>query len=266
MAEEYTGDEGNDALDAGYDIMDGTEDRREGWRAINKTRDLIAQLASQTLAAIWPINRGGTGANTAAGARTNLEVPSLTAVAGWLSEKVNNLGSGSNSIGLQWIGGRIKMRVDATDVGDIATVGDVLGRVDKAGDTMGGSLTVNGHIYIPAASAGGSGTIAYVQNSDSRITRGVSAERYKRHINLIDPLELGDIFPALVEYEMREEFGGDGTRFVGHIADWMIGTAAARFVTHRDEEVDAIDVIQLLLAQNAVLNARLRILEGRSDA
>lgn len=43
MAETYDGTEGNDALAAGYDVMDGGEDWRNGWRAINRTRDLVAR-------------------------------------------------------------------------------------------------------------------------------------------------------------------------------------------------------------------------------
>lgn len=42
MAESYTGTEGQAALAAGYPILDGTEDRREGYLAVNKTRDMIA--------------------------------------------------------------------------------------------------------------------------------------------------------------------------------------------------------------------------------
>lgn len=54
MAESYTGDEGDDALDAGYDVMDGTEDRRDGWRAINKTRDYVAAVKNLFSTANWP--------------------------------------------------------------------------------------------------------------------------------------------------------------------------------------------------------------------
>lgn len=43
MPESYTGTEGTEAAAAGMDVLDGTEDRRQGWLAINKARDYIAQ-------------------------------------------------------------------------------------------------------------------------------------------------------------------------------------------------------------------------------
>lgn len=70
MAESYTGDEGDDALAAGLDVMDGTEDRRDGWKAINKTRDMIAQRTSTVL----PVASGGTGATTVSGAQSALDL------------------------------------------------------------------------------------------------------------------------------------------------------------------------------------------------
>lgn len=54
MPESYTGDEGDDALAAGLDVMDGTEDRRDGWRAINKTRDMIAGALTTLASGLWP--------------------------------------------------------------------------------------------------------------------------------------------------------------------------------------------------------------------
>lgn len=57
MPETYTGDEGDDALDAGYDVMDGNEDRRDGWRAINKTRDYIAAVKNSLSTMNWPWSR-----------------------------------------------------------------------------------------------------------------------------------------------------------------------------------------------------------------
>lgn len=65
---------GDDALNAGYTLVPNTgEDGRVryGAREINRTRDYIAQVKA-TVLSIWPLSRGGTGANTAAGARANL--------------------------------------------------------------------------------------------------------------------------------------------------------------------------------------------------
>lgn len=55
MPESYTGDEGDDALAEGFDVMDGNEDRRDGWRAINKARDYAAQVKAslESLTIAW---------------------------------------------------------------------------------------------------------------------------------------------------------------------------------------------------------------------
>lgn len=72
---------GDEANAAGYGVVPETgEDGRVRWgaREINKTRDIIAQV-SKGLLNTWPVNRGGTGATTAATARTNLGIRSGTA-------------------------------------------------------------------------------------------------------------------------------------------------------------------------------------------
>lgn len=70
---------GNDAAAAGMAVLDGSEDRRNGWDEINRTRDYIAQRTST----VQPIAKGGTGATTAAGARSALGVQTtVDAVAG----------------------------------------------------------------------------------------------------------------------------------------------------------------------------------------
>ena len=73
---------GDDAAAAGYPIVPNTGEEgkvRYGAREINRTRDFIAQVKALILA-VWPITRGGTGATTKTGARTNLGFTSGTAV------------------------------------------------------------------------------------------------------------------------------------------------------------------------------------------
>lgn len=72
---------GDDALNAGYPLVPNTGEEgrvRHGAREINRTRDFVAQVKAQILAT-WPIDRGGTGAITKSGARTNLGITSGTA-------------------------------------------------------------------------------------------------------------------------------------------------------------------------------------------
>lgn len=65
---------GDDAAAAGYPLVPDTgEDGKVKWgaREINRCRDFVAQVKN-LIPATWPIAKGGTGATTAAGARTNL--------------------------------------------------------------------------------------------------------------------------------------------------------------------------------------------------
>lgn len=68
---------GADAIAAGYPVVPstGSEDAkvRHGAREINRTRDLLAQVKN-LIPAVWPINKGGTGATTKLDAKTNLGI------------------------------------------------------------------------------------------------------------------------------------------------------------------------------------------------
>lgn len=73
---------GDDAAAAGYPLVPNTGEEgkvRYGAREINRTRDLIAQVKNLILA-VWPVDRGGTGSATKAGARTNLGFTSSNAI------------------------------------------------------------------------------------------------------------------------------------------------------------------------------------------
>lgn len=70
---------GDDASAAGYPLVPNTGtggEVRNGALEINRTRDFIAQVKA-LISASWPISQGGTGATTAAGARTNLGIPGV---------------------------------------------------------------------------------------------------------------------------------------------------------------------------------------------
>lgn len=72
---------GDAATAAGMSIVpDSGENGRVRWgaREINRTRDYIATLKG-SIPTVWPVSRGGTGANAKAGARTNLGITSGSA-------------------------------------------------------------------------------------------------------------------------------------------------------------------------------------------
>lgn len=69
---------GDDATAANYPLVIGTEEAHTIDTEINRSRDLIAAVRALILNT-WSIARGGTGATTKSGARTNLGIRSGTA-------------------------------------------------------------------------------------------------------------------------------------------------------------------------------------------
>lgn len=143
-------------------------------------------------------------------------------------------------------------------------------RVAKAGDTMSGDL------FIPGMTPAVSGYTVMYQDATGRLCKGASSERFKKHITEIDPLSLGDLFPPLKRWQMRN---GDGVWRYGYTAEQLAASdATEQFSTYervveedafgqvvgshlaRDDKgapiPESVDVIGLLLAQVAQLNAR----------
>lgn len=271
--ETYTGDEGTEALAAGMDVMDGTEDRRNGWLAINKARDYIVSF----IADLWPLTvaRGGTGANNAATARTNLGIPGIaaenSAEAGKLPiyNSTGQLTSFPPALGAHVA---TKAYVDGQTPPQQLTDGGTFLRADGKNLGTTGDLFASGSAILYGASAATSGwTQAYI-DGNGRVSKGASSERYKKYISTIDAEVLGDVWPDLVRYQMR---GGDGSWRYGYIAERLAEHADQQpFVVYKFEpneageyvptdQPDSIDFISLLMVQNAQLHARLSALEAR---
>lgn len=255
---------GDDALAAGMELVAGTALANTIDTEINLSRDYIAQRT----AAVTPVERGGTGATTAAGARTKLGFPDLgrgdamppNAIA--VSNAQSQLTTGEPTLGGH---AAPKGYVDRAVAGVVIPVNPTFGTV-----------TVTGNLFVPNSSIATAGwTQAYI-NNDGRLTRGASSERYKEEI--CDAGELGDLFPALQTFRMR---GGDGRRVVGYIAERFAErpdlepfvsyqvdplTGAAVLDDTGAEIPEAIDYVQLLLAQVAQLHARVVELEERISA
>jgi len=250
MPESYNGDEGNEALGAGLDVMDGGENWagvNGGWRAINKTRDYI----------VWALNQAKAYADGLIGS-ISLSWANITGKPATFPPSAHThtrVESGINWFG--WLGGGV------FGTGDSVSVGADLG-VDE-------DVFVGGHVFVPNSTAAVSGyTVAYINGPDGRLSRGASTLRYKNPLPDPDPAAVGNLFPIFREFTMKD---GDGKPLFGYFAeDLAADPDLRRFVVYAyapDDEgrmvptdlPESIDFIQLLLAQCAQLNARVKQLE-----
>lgn len=252
---------GDAALGAGMDILTGMEDRRNGWQEINKTRDYLATKTND----VTPVAKGGTGASTAAAARTNLSVPSKAELTDGLAGKAaashthSELRSGN-------------MRLGAGS-----------GEWNTAQGLYADSYIGTGGSYFTyGATPVTSGYVSAWINSDGRIGKSASSRRFKEHIEAQDPEALGDIWPDLARFQM---LGGDGSWKYGYIAEELAAHPdQARFVVYESEVYagedgerhvrpaldehgelipESIDFFALLMTQNAQLHQQLDLLAQR---
>lgn len=235
---------GDDALAAGMDVVAGSVAANTIDTEITKTRDYIAQRTS----AVTSVLKGGTGATTAAGARTALGVPATTDV-------VLDTDLAAGDAAVPWkvptYNGTAQLTTAAPTLAGHA--------VDLG--TLQGGFTTSGHIYLPGSTAASSGWTAAYINSDGRICRGASSLRYKKHVTEIAGSAFGNIFQPLNRFQMR---GGDSRWTYGHIAEVLAENPdTERFVMYDAEgRPDSIDYVPLLLAKVEQLNARITALEA----
>lgn len=225
----------------------------------NRIAELIAyaldDLAAKTgdKGAPIPLTLGGTGANSAEAARTALGLVIATSLTGSAGKIPTYSGDGTLAAATPTATNHVtpKSYVDAAVAGI-----DVSNKVSKSGDTMTGDLK------LPNADPATSGYVVCYLNSDGRVSRGASSERYKKFISAIDPLGLGDVWPVMQRFQMRS---GDGVWKYGYIAEHLAESEDLQpFVVYDAEgRPDSIDFIALLMVQNAQLHERVKALEAR---
>lgn len=239
---------GDAAAAAGMDVVASTGLVKDGYSEINKSRDYVAMFGGAAGSPI-PLSRGGTGAATAAAARAALNVPAWTDVAPPGTANASGIARFSAA-------GRLQV-VSPAAAADVATKGYVDSAVGASGWNGG---VVTGNIFLPNATPATSSYVVCYLNGDGRISRGASSRRYKKFIHDAPPLDLSGI--RLREFQLR---GGDGTRVLGYIAEELAeDPQAARFVVNDAEgQPDAVDYIQLLLAQVAQLAAEVAELRAQ---
>lgn len=264
---------GDAALAAGMDLVDGNSPANTLATEDNKTRDYIAQRTN----AITPVAKGGTGADNAEAARANLGLVK------WASSA-----DADGKVPMYHSGGRIAVARPTSNghASDKEYVDDIYNLLNSSKlPTAGGTIT--GSLFLPNAVPATSGyAVAYI-NGDGRLAKNASSERYKKHITEIDPGQLGDIWPQLHRYQMRN---GDGSWKYGYIAERLAESDDLRpFVVYRTESTtdpetgltevslvldrdggdpvpESIDFIALLMAQNAQLHQAVELLTQRLDA
>lgn len=202
--------------------------------AINDTRGYIEDGPTHWDSGVTvPVAQGGTGATTAAAARTALGLPVLSAP------------GIATANGLAVFGPNSRLQVqDPTQPSDAATKFYVDNAVGSGGSYLplaGG--TVTGQLLLPNSYAADSGyTVCYI-NGNGRVSRGASSERFKTDIEYIDPASLGDLFPQLSSFVMKDD-PGKMTRY-GYIAERLAEVESlAPFVVHEREPVyEQLDVL-----------------------
>ena len=167
MPETYTGDEGDVALAAGYDVMDGGEDRRDGWRAINRTRDYVAAILNTINTGFWPWAR-------ISGKPTTFP-PSSHSHSSLSAGTGKSFGWNANVAGGAW--------------------------------NTGNDLNVNGNFLVPNAGPTTSGPVDAYLNSDGRLSAGVSSRRFKEDIQPVGVAELDLFAVPLREFQMKDGDG-----------------------------------------------------------
>ena len=241
---------GDDATAAGLGIVPGGSPANQLDTAVTETRDQIARgPVSWKPGTVAPVAKGGTGGVSAAAARDNLDVPHDAT-----GTQLKFTAPAFDRIGIEAPGHAYPHTLAYTT--DIPGAPDLSGVVMKTGDTMTGDLR------IPNATPATSGYVAAYFNGDGRLSKGASAERFKKLISRIVPASLGNIWPELHRFQMRT---GDGSWKHGWIADRLAESDDLRpfVVFDSDGRPESIDFIALLNVQTADLNERVKALEAR---
>lgn len=238
---------GDDAAAAGMPLVPGTLPANQLDTEDNRTRDFIAEGPDRWKPGqIVPVTKGGTGASTAAAARTALGVP---------PETLTVTSNGVYDVGLVWDGANLQLFINGGFAGFVNMGSSGGPYLELAGGT------VTGHIWVPnSVPAVSSYTNAFI-NGDGRLSRGASSARYKTDIDR-DP-ELPDVFAVPAAAFTMNEDPDHAVRY-GYIAEDLADNPATEpFVVYNDEgQPESFDMMSFLFAQVTHLHRRVTELEG----
>ena len=206
MPESYVGNEGTKAAADGMAVTDGTEDRRTGWLAINKTRDYIVTKCAAVL--------------TAAKTYTDQKFAAISLTWAAINGKPDHFPSRSDIV--------------TRPPGTGGTIEDAVNAIFNLANSKVGSGggTITGHLFMPNLSAASSGYVAMYRNGDGRVGISPSARKFKKDITprvyTLDDLNR----IRVVSYRLRSWVFGDGDApvDVGVIAEDLIDAGLSEFV------------------------------------
>ncbi|MFB4348483.1 tail fiber domain-containing protein [Microbacterium sp. CR_7] len=206
MPESYTGSEGTLAAQNGIAVMDGNEDRRNGWLAINKTRDWIVTKANAALAA--------------AKTYTDQKVGAISLAWTNITGKPTHFSSRSDIV--------------TRPPGTGGTVEDALNSTFNLAASKIGSDggTITGQLNMPNLGPVSNSYVAMYRNGDGRVGISPSARKFKKDI-ADRTYTLDDLRRIrVVEYRLRSWVFGDADAplDVGVIAEELIDAGLSEFV------------------------------------
>lgn len=245
--------DGDDAAAAGMDVMTGFEDRRDGFKEVNKTRDYIARRTST----VQPVAKGGTGAADAAGARTNLSVPSVADM---------NTGLGGKSP----IGHTHAFPAITPGAIDNGGFGATFGPTRVAAAlTVDTTANVGGRITNPYARANGVGSwISLGVDPAGNVGISTSSVRFKKEIKTWSPDAQAVYAMRLVQFRYKVAVILDSPVEHGVIAEELLALGLDWLVFFDDDgqplgvHYDKIALACVAAVQD--LNERVTRLEARS--
>lgn len=226
---------GDDAAAAGMDVLNpSTALVKNGADEINKTRDYISQRTS----AVQPIAKGGTGATTAAAARTALGIiaSNIPSTGAGVQADLNFLASSKSPVGHTHAG-----LYSGAALFEYQASGNQFYTATKVG--INNELTVVGPIYSPHGRANpvSSSWVAAALDSAGRLGVQPSARRFKKNVRTYEYTdEQLDAFLALLDrvYQLRAFIEGAPTSpdLLGWIAEEVLEAGFGELVAFDDDE------------------------------